>query len=52
MALDIIIDEPLPLCTLSQPLVVKLFEQHFAELQTNQILIQIQMILENELKSR
>ncbi|XP_065359157.1 uncharacterized protein LOC135953272 [Calliphora vicina] len=54
MALDIITDENLPLCTLTRPLIIKLFEEHFRSINQEESLriFKIQNILEKELHAR
>ncbi|XP_037807752.1 uncharacterized protein LOC119601094 [Lucilia sericata] len=54
MALDIITDEHLPLCTLTRPLVIKLFEEHFSSINHEESvkIFKIKKILEKELYER
>ncbi|KAI8122114.1 Zinc finger BED domain-containing protein 1 [Lucilia cuprina] len=54
MALDIITDEHLPLCTLVRPLIIKLFEEHFSSINHEESvkIFKIQKILEKELYER
>lgn len=54
MAMDIITDEQLPLCTLTRPLIIKLFEEHFkiGNNEESMRIFNMQKILEKELQER
>ncbi|KAM7356098.1 uncharacterized protein ACRADG_001946 [Cochliomyia hominivorax] len=54
MAMDVISDEHLPLCTLIRPLIIKLFEEHFSFVNEEKFIriFNIHKILEKELYER
>lgn len=53
--MDIITDEQLPLCTLTRPLILKLFEEHFKiekHAGGSKRIFNMQKVLEKELQER